>query len=147
MEGCMGRAATLAVAKVDGEQIMLNARCNRRGNSRTLLILPVSIGLGYTRHQGVIRDISASGMFLYSNFTAPIGAEIELKLTPPSPGALKATYRAIVARVTCGVSGAAVGLGLTLIGTRAGTALQSLGAALALRQSASGRRERIAARN
>lgn len=95
----------------------------------------------------MIRDISASGMFLYSDFTAPIGAEIELKVTPPTPGARPAIYRAIVVRVTAGVSGAAVGIGLTVIGTRPGTALQSLGAALALRQSANSRRERIPARN
>jgi hypothetical protein len=132
---------------VDGEQIMLNPRCNRRGNSRRLLILPVSIGLGYSRHQGVIRDISASGMFLYSDFKAPIGAEIELKVTPPTPGARPAIYRAIVVRLTKGVSGAAVGIGLTLLGTRPGTALQSLGAALEFQQAGNGRRERVAARN
>ena len=143
----MERAATPGMAKVDGEQVMLNPRCNRRGNSRTLLILPVSIGLGYSRHQGVIRDISASGIFLYSDFTAPIGAEIELKVTPPTPGARPVTYRAIVVRLTAGVSGAAVGIGLALTGTRPSTVLQSLGAALALRESAGGRPERITARN
>lgn len=132
----MGCTANAATAKLDGEQIMLNPRRNRRGKTRTLLILPVSIGLGYSRRQGVIRDISATGMFLYSDFTAPIGAEIELELTPPTPGALRATYRGIVVRLTAGVTGAAVGIGLTLIGTRPGTALQSMGAALALRESA-----------
>ena len=44
--------------------------------------------------------------------------------------------------VTAGVSAAAAGIGLTLMGTRPGTALQNLGAALGLRQSASGRRRR-----
>ncbi len=48
---------------------MLRPRRSRREKSRTLLILPVSIGLGYREHQAVIRDISASGMFLFSNFT------------------------------------------------------------------------------
>ena len=56
---------------VDAETIMLHPRRNRREKSRTLLILPVSIGLGYREHQAVIRDISASGMFLFSNFTPP----------------------------------------------------------------------------
>lgn len=143
----MGCATNPIAAKVDGEQIMLNPRCNGRGKTRSLLILPVSIGLGYGRHQGVIRDISASGMFLYSDFTAPIGAEIELKVTSSTPGARPAIYRAIVVRLTAGVSGAAVGIGLTLMGTSPGTALQSLGTGLVLRQSANSRRERIPARN
>jgi len=81
-------------------------------------------------------------MFLYSNFTAPVGAEIELKLTPPSPGAPAAIYRAIVVRLTSGVSGAAVGIGLSLNGTRPGTALHSLGAALALREAGNQRSSR-----
>jgi hypothetical protein len=143
----MGLAATPVEFKVDGEQVMLNPRCNRRGNSRSLLVLPVSIALGYSRHQGVIRDISASGMFLYSDFTAPIGAEIELKVSSPTAGARPAIYRAIVVRVMSGVTGAAVGIGLTVMGTRPGAALQSLGAALALRESARCRRERTAAGN
>ena len=73
-------------------------------------------------------------MFLYSDFRPPIGAEIELKLTP-APAAPPAVYRAIVVRVTTGVSGAAVGIALTLIGTRPATAVQSLGAAFRLREA------------
>jgi hypothetical protein len=124
-------------AVVDGETVMLNLRCNRREKSRTLLILPVSIGVGYTQHQGIIRDISASGMFLFSDFTPPIGAEIELNLKPPTSTKYpRLTYRAIVVRVTAGVAGAAIGMGLSLIGTRPVTALQSMGAALRLREIA-----------
>jgi PilZ domain len=82
---------------MNGETIMLHPRRNRREKSRTLLILPVSIGLAYGEHQAVIRDISASGMFLFSTFTPPIGAEIELKMTPPTaPKCYRVTYRAIV---------------------------------------------------
>lgn len=120
---------------VHGESVMLHPRRNRREKSRTLLILPVSIALESGEHQAVIRDISASGMFLYSNFTPPIGAEIELKVTPPKHH--RVTYRAIVVRVTSGVTGAAVGIGLSLIGTHPATALQSLGAALRLREAGS----------
>jgi len=130
--------ATPTGSVVDGNTIMLHPRRNRREKSRTLLILPVSIGLGYREHQAVIRDISASGMFLFSNFTPPIGAEIELKMTPPTaPKCYRVTYRAIVVRVTSGVSGAAVGIGLSLVGTQPATALQSLSAALRLREAGS----------
>jgi len=77
-------------------------------------------------------------MFLFSDFTPPIGAEIELKLKPPtSTKHPRLTYRAIVVRLTAGVAGAAVGMGLSLIGTRPATALQSMGAALRLREIAS----------
>lgn len=128
-------AATVA-SKIDGEQIMLHPRCNRREKSRTLLILPVSIGLGYSKHVGVIRDLSPSGMFLYSDFIPPIGAEIELRLTPPATAkSQQVTYRAVVVRLTEGVTGAAVGMALSLTGTHPATALQSLGAALRLREA------------
>lgn len=135
----MASAATVpSGTKLDGQEFMLHPHRNRREKSRTLLILPVSIGLGYTEHIALIRDVSASGMFLYSDFTAPIGAEIELKVTPPVPTkASSVTYRAIVVRLTSGVSGAAVGIGLSLVGTQPATALQSLGAALQLRDAAS----------
>ena len=123
-------------SKVGGEQIMLHPARNRREKSRSLLILPVSVRLGYGEHVGIIRDISASGMFLYSDFSPPIGAEIELRMTPPAGKSLRCTYRAIVVRVTSGVTGAAVGMGLSLMGTRPATALQSLGAALRLREAA-----------
>ena len=131
-------SAALPTPKLDGESVMLNPRCNRRDKSRTLLILPVSIGVGYTRRVGIIRDISPSGMFLYSDFAPPIGAEIELKLVPhTSAECPHLIYRAIVVRLTSGVTGAAVGMGLSVIGVRAATALQSMGAALQLREVAS----------
>lgn len=133
----MASSAMLSSPRLNGDTLMLHPGRNRREKSRTLLILPVSINLGYGRHQAIIRDISATGMFLYSDFAPPVGAEIELKVTPP-PSAKRSrlTYRAIVVRLTTGVTGAAVGIGLTLIGTRPGTALQSLGAALQLREIA-----------
>lgn len=138
------RATVLAVAgaipvasKVDGEKIMLDPHCNRREKSRTLLILPLSIGLGYGKHQGIIRDISASGMFLFSNFRPPIGAEIELTLTlPPPTEPQRVTYCGRVVRLTTGVTGAAIGIGLSLNGIRPAAALQSLRAALRLRDAA-----------
>jgi len=109
---------------------------SRREKSRTLLILPVSVRLGYCEHVGILRDVSASGIFLYSNFKPPIGAEIELNVTLPAPAyPQRVTYRGIVVRVTTGVTGAAVGVGLSLIGTRPASALQSLGAALQLREA------------
>jgi hypothetical protein len=127
--------ARLADSSMNGETIMLHPRRNRREKSRTLLILPVSIGLAYGEHPAVIRDISASGMFLFSTFTPPIGAEIELKMTPPTaPKCYRGTYCAIVVRVTSGVTGAAVGIGLSLVGTQPANALQSLSAALRLRE-------------
>jgi PilZ domain-containing protein len=123
---------------VDGDTLMLQPERNRREKSRTLLILPVSLRLGYGEHQAIIRDISATGMFLYSDFAPPVGAEIELKVTlPPSAKRPRLTYRAMVVRLTTGVTGAAVGIGLTLVGIPPGTALQSLGAALQLREIAS----------
>ena len=134
----MANATPIAAhSSIDGETIMLHPHRNRRGKSRTLLVLPVSVAMEYGQHHAVIRDISASGMFLYSNFTPPVGAEIELKVTTPTAKHHRLTYRAIVVRVTSGVTGAAVGIGLSLIGTRPTTALQSLGAALRLREAGS----------
>lgn len=133
----MASSAMLSSPPVDGDTLMLHPRCNRREKSRTLLILPVSIGVGYAQHQGIIRDVSASGMFLYSNFAPPVGAEIELTLLPSTPTKRPCVaYRAIVVRLTSGVAGAAVGMGLTLNGTRPVTALQSMKAAFRLREIA-----------
>jgi hypothetical protein len=121
---------------IDGDTLMKKPGCNRREHSRTLLILPVSIAIGYSKHLAIIRDISPTGMFLYSDFRPPLGAEIELKVTPPAPSyPHRLTYLAVVVRLTSGVPGAAVGIGLSLTGTSPGTALQSLAAALELREA------------
>lgn len=138
----MATAVAAAVSsRMNGEDVMLRPASNRREKSRTLLILPVSVRLGYGEHVGIIRDVSASGMFLYSDFTPPIGAEIELKLTLPAPTRPRlVTYRGIAVRLASGVTGAAVGIGLSLIGTHPATALQSLGAALRLREAGNSRR-------
>lgn len=137
MEQRKTMSAAAPACKLVGQDVMLNPARNTRANSRTLLILPVSIGFARVEHAGVIRDISASGLFLFSNFTAPVGEEIELHLTLPAPASppRRVSYRARVVRITTGVPGAAVGIGLTLNGTRAATALQSLKAALLLREA------------
>lgn len=134
----MASAKKAVNAKLEAERVMLDPHCNRRGTVRTLLILPVSLGLGLTDHVGIIRDISPTGMFFYSDFTPPVGAEIELQVRPPQPSyPQRLTYRGIVVRLTTGVRGAAMGIGLSLTGTRPATALQSLGAALSLRHAGS----------
>jgi PilZ domain-containing protein len=124
--------------KMAGQDVMLHPGSDRRGKARTLLILPVSIAFGRAEHAAVIRDISASGLFLFSSFTPAIGEEIELKLTLPAPASPSAcvTYYGKVVRLTSGVAGAAVGIGLTLNGTRPAAALQSLKTALVLREAA-----------
>lgn len=132
----MAVAGTIPVASME-KRSMLDTHCNRRENSRTLLILPVAIGLGYGEHPGIIRDISASGMFLFSNFRSPIGAEIVTLTLPPSTEPQRVTYCGRVVRLTTGVTGAAVGIGLSLSGTSPAAALQSLGATLRLREAAS----------
>lgn len=130
--------------RVDGDTLMKQPGCNRREQSRTLLILPVSIAIGHSQHLAIIRDISPTGMFLYSDFRPPLGAEIELQVTPPAPNyPHRLTYRATVIRLTSGVAGAAVGIGLSLTGTRPGTALQSLAAALELREAGMIRSSRL----
>ena len=130
----MASTGTIPISS-NGKHEMLH-QGSRREKSRTLLILPVAVRLGYCEHVGIVRDVSASGMFLYSNFTPPIGAEIELKVTLPAPAKPQClTYRGIVVRLTTGVMGAAVGVGLSLIGTRPAVALQSLGVALQLREA------------
>lgn len=126
-----------AASKLVGQDVMLHPGRDRRDRARTLLILPVSIIFAQAQHAGVIRDISPSGLFLFSNFTAPVGEEIELQLTLPAPASppQRVTYCGRVVRITSGVPGAAVGIGLTLDGTSAARALRSLKAALVLRQA------------
>jgi Tfp pilus assembly protein PilZ len=132
-----GATPAAPASELVGQDVMLNPARNRRGTTRKLLILPVSIGFARAEHAGVIRDISATGLFLFSNFAAIVGEEIELRLTLSAPASppQHVTYRARVARITPGVPGAAVGIGLTLKGTRPATALQSLKAALVLREA------------
>lgn len=141
MEQRKTMSAAAPACKLVGQDVMLNPARNTRANSRTLLILPVSIGFARVEHAGVIRDISASGLFLFSSFTPAIGEEIELKLTLPAPVSPSpcVSYYGKVVRLTSGVAGAAVGIGLTLNGTRPAAALQSLKTALLLREAASKR--------
>lgn len=112
--------------------------CNRRSTSRTLLLLPVFIALGYGEHRGVVRDVSASGIFLYSDFTPPLGAEIELKLRPRRLNEQQEpmSYSGLVSRVTSGVTGAPVGIALTVRTASAATALQGAAAFRQLTQAA-----------
>lgn len=126
-----------AASKLVGQDVMIHPAHDRRGKLRTLLILPVSIVFARAEHAGVIRDISPSGLFLFSNFTATVGEEIELQLTLPAPASppSRVTYCGRVVRITTGVPGAAVGIGLTLDGTNAAHAFRSLKAALVLREA------------
>lgn len=110
----------------------------RRSTSRTLLLLPVFIALGYGEHRGVIRDVSASGIFLYSDFTPPLGAEIELRLRPRTLNEQREpmSYCGVVSRVTSGVTGAAVGIALTVRNASAASAVQGAAAFRQLTEAA-----------
>src|SRR4029077_15714090 len=71
---------------------------------------------------GIIRDVSRSGIFFYSNFAPEIGSRLTVSFTVPPPDPIshtplspgEITCSGKVVRVVTGNAGAATGIGLRL---------------------------------
>ena len=66
---------------------------------------------GNGEHNGIVRDLSSDGIFLYSNFKPPVGADIAITFTTRVGQEMVKIYtHAKVVRVQQVVSGAAPGI-------------------------------------
>ncbi len=85
----------------------------QRASRRTLVVAPCVIFFGNQRHVGLIRDISSTGLFAYSDFTPSLGEALRVLLTERTElGTKTVTCHGIVVRVESKGIGAATGIAL-----------------------------------
>jgi len=73
------------------------------------------------RHVGLIRDISATGLFAYSDFTPEIGDGVRVVLTERTEGGTKTiSCSGVVVRVESKAAGAATGIAVQVGGYEVG---------------------------
>ncbi|HEY6251481.1 MAG TPA: PilZ domain-containing protein [Candidatus Angelobacter sp.] len=53
---------------------------NQRSSPRTFVVCPISVSFESSVVHGIVRDISAGGIFLYLNFKLPLHSEISFSL-------------------------------------------------------------------
>lgn len=88
---------------------------NQRLETRGLAVLPVVVRADTQESIGLLRDISQTGMFFYSNLTPKVGCEIELLLRPsPADPSVVVRCRCRVVRTEPSVPGAATGVGVAI---------------------------------
>lgn len=89
----------------------------QRASRRTLVVAPCVIFFREERHIGLIRDISATGLFAYSNFTPTVGETLRIVLTEKSEAGTKTvTCHGVVVRVESKGTGAATGIAFRVAG-------------------------------
>ncbi len=91
---------------------MRGMQAEQRRSVRIFITAPVVIDTGRIRHVGLVRDLSGSGIFIFSDFEPKTGTLLNLSLTLPTETSDKVTmvYQGKVVRVEAGTSGAATGI-------------------------------------
>jgi len=85
---------------------------NQRSNPRSLIICPISINTPSGPSYGVVRDISASGIFFYSNFKPSLEMNLDFNLTLKEK---QIAGSGQVVRIEQGAEGAAIGIALKIL--------------------------------
>src|SRR5579859_421511 len=93
--------------------IMLAPQVNKRSNSRSLVIFPISItgDDGTETHSGIVRDISKDGIFFYSSYKPQLQETISFVLHMSGN---KISCTGQVLRVEQKAPGAAVGVAVKI---------------------------------
>ena len=98
--------------------VMMGARCEQRSGERQLTTMPATIFCHERRYVGLVRDLSESGLFVYSNFEPKESDRVFLTLkvaqTDGSTANLECSGH--VVRVEAAIEGAAVGIAVKLEG-------------------------------
>lgn len=93
--------------------VMRGTLDQRRSSVRIHVPLPAEIvcpGSNDQRHPGLVRDISATGAYFFSNLTPEVGCEIALDFVFPTAGKrIKLTCQGVVVRVEPSARGGATG--------------------------------------
>lgn len=96
--------------------MMMGARCEQRSGERQLTTMPATIFASERRHIGLVRDLSESGLFVYSNFEPKQTDRLflTLKVTQPDGSTMNLECSGHVVRVESAIAGAAVGIAVKL---------------------------------
>ena len=85
---------------------------NRRSSKRSSIVCPISLTFQSGTAYGVLRDISAGGIFFYSNFRPPLEMNINFSLQLKNK---QITGTGEVVRVEESVPGAAIGVAVKIL--------------------------------
>jgi hypothetical protein len=92
--------------------VMIGTHGEQRRSLRLLTTAPAVIYINGERHIGLVRDLSATGLFAYSDFTPEINAELKLTIQLSRDDKKTAVFvcKGKVMRVENSRNGAAVGI-------------------------------------
>lgn len=92
--------------------VMLGTHGEQRRALRLLTTAPAVVYMDGERHIGLVRDLSASGLFVYSDFTPALDTELSLTIRLSRDEKKTAVFvcKGIVVRVEDSKNGAAVGI-------------------------------------
>jgi hypothetical protein len=95
--------------------MMLGTRQDERGAVRALLTAPAVVTSEGQRHLGLVRDLSSTGVFFYTEFELSCGSciEVEIKVTKDGSKTLRCCGK--VVRVVRGIAGSAFGVAVQAI--------------------------------
>jgi hypothetical protein len=88
-------------------ELMLGARQDECGALLTAPLVVISEG---QRHLGLVRDLSLTGMFFYTDFEPACGSGVELNIRLTKDGSRILACQGDVVRVVHGLAGSAVGV-------------------------------------
>ena len=94
--------------------VMIGAHGDQRRALRLLTTAPAVVYVTGERHIGLVRDLSATGLFLYSDFTPELGSELNLTIRLSRDEKKTAVFvcKGTVVRVEDPRNGAAVGIAI-----------------------------------
>jgi hypothetical protein len=87
----------------------------RRGGPRLLTTAPAVMHLNEERHIGLVRDLSSTGLFVYSDFNPSVGDELKITVRLSKDKNKSAVFLCTgkVVRVEDSCNGSAVGIGVS----------------------------------
>jgi hypothetical protein len=95
-----------------GQALMTGNQREERKSNRVLFTAPAVIYAGSTRHLGLIRDFSVSGLFFYTDFVPARGAVLRITIKLTKCGSKTLTCSGKVTRVVNGANGSAIGVAI-----------------------------------
>jgi len=84
---------------------------NQRASARSFVVCPISVSFESSVHHGIVRDISANGIFFYVNSKLPLYTNIDFTVQLKDKNI---TGSGQVVRLEEGVPGAAIGVALKI---------------------------------
>ncbi len=95
-----------------GQAIMTGGQREERSSNRLLFTAPAVIEAEGARHLGLIRDVSVSGLFFYTDFEPACGSTLNVTMKLTKSGSKTLTFIGKVTRVINSAAGAAIGVAI-----------------------------------